>query len=286
MANPQNDDIVVPGNEDPVPRRDGNLWDGDRYVGEMPNLFVPDLNNTPLHDAIKRGMPLNNQGTEYMINCPTLRQYIGTDKLRVEIPSGDLEIDTEPPIRFVAKCSDVPFQQEHLLISAMEDLVKKNAELMPLPGEDFRLCHNTMMCRGEMRDRLATYIELNSRYAQCTIKLEAAALILDDRKRMTEEYNQEVLMNRISNIINKITTSFIRDNANRKQAKKVTFPLPKLNTRATTFTSVRQVRELQEALRDEIRNIEHVAFKPEDPNKDEARVMVEGDDIPDITEER
>ena len=206
--------------------------------------------------------------------------------MRVEIPSGDLEIDTEPPIRFVAKCSDVPFQQEHLLISAMEDLVKKNAELMRLPGEDFRLCQNTMMRRGEVRDRLATFVELNSRYAQCTIKLEAAALILDDRRRMTEEYNQEVLMNRISNIIDKITTSFIRDNANRKRAKKVTFPLPKLNTRATTFTSIGQVRELQEALKDEIRSIEQVAFKPEDPNEDEARVVVEGDDIPDTTEER
>ena len=163
--------------------------------------------------------------------------------MRVEIPSGYLEIDTEPPIRFVAKCSDVPFQQELLLISAMEDLVEKNAELMPLPGEDFRLCPNTMMQRGEVRDRLATYVELNSRYAQYTIKLEAAALILDDRRRITEEYNQEVLMNRISNIIDKIITSFIRDNANRKRAKKVTFPLPKLNARSTTFTSIGQVRE-------------------------------------------
>ena len=164
--------------------------------------------------------------------------------------------------------------------------MEKNAELMPLPGEDFRLCQNTMMCRIEMRDRLATYMELNSRYAQCTIKLEAAALILDDRKRMTEEYNQEVLMNRISNIIDKITTSFIIDNMNRKRAKKVTFPLPKLNARTTTFTSIGQVRELQEALRDEIRSIEHAAFKPEDPNEDEARIVVEGEDIPDVTEER
>ena len=123
MANPQNDGNIVQGNEGPVPRRDDNLWDSDRYVGDIPNLFVPDLNNTPLRD--ERGMPLNNLGTEYMINCPALRRYIGTDRMRVEIPSRDLEINTEPPIRFVAKCSDVPFQQEHLLISAMEDLLKR-----------------------------------------------------------------------------------------------------------------------------------------------------------------
>ena len=206
--------------------------------------------------------------------------------MRVEIPSGRLEINTDPPIRFVANCSDVPFQQDPLLISAMEDLVEKNAELMPLPGEDFRSCQNRLMRRYEVRDRLATYMEVNSRYAQCTIKLEAAPLILDNTKRQTEEYNQEVLMNRISNIIDKITTSFIRDNANRKRAKKVTFSLPKLNTRATTFTSIGQVRELQEALRDEIMNIEKIAFKPEEPNENEARVVVDSDDIPDATEER
>ena len=83
-------------------------------------------------------MPLNNTGTEYMINCPPPKRYIGTDRMRVEIPSGQLEINTDPPIRFVANCSDVPFLQDHLLISTMEDLVEKHAELMPLPGEDFR----------------------------------------------------------------------------------------------------------------------------------------------------
>ena len=76
-------------------------------------------------------------------------------------------------------------------------------------------------------------------------------------KRLAEQYNQEVLMNRISNLIDKITTSFIRDNANRRRARKVTFPLPKLNARSTTFTSIGQVRELKEALKDEIRSIEH-----------------------------
>ena len=109
---------------------------------------------------------------------------------------------------------------------------------------------------------------------------------MDALKRLAEQYNQEVLINRISNLIDKITTSFIRDNANRRRARKVTFPLPRLNARNTTFTSIGQVRELQEALKDEIRSIEQVAFKPLDPNKDEARIVVDGDDIPDVAEGR
>ena len=87
-------------------------------------------------------------------------------------------------------------------------------------------------------------------------------------------------MNRISSILDKITNSFIRDNANRRRKKKVTFPLPKVNARPTNFTSVGQVRELQEALRDELMNIHRIAFKPVDPNE-EGAIVVEGDDIPD-----
>ena len=91
MAAPQNDGNVVPNgqeNQNPTPSGEINIWDGDKYTGPIPNLFVPDLNNTCLPEAVERGMALNNNGTEYMIICPALKRYIGTDRMRVEIPSG------------------------------------------------------------------------------------------------------------------------------------------------------------------------------------------------------
>ena len=48
MAAQQDDGHIVPDHRDIAPRRDDNLWDGDRYTGPIPNFFVPDLNNTPL----------------------------------------------------------------------------------------------------------------------------------------------------------------------------------------------------------------------------------------------
>ena len=42
-------------------------------------------------------------------------------------------------------------------------------------------------------------------------------------------------MNRISNILDKITNTLLKDNALRKKNKKVTYPLPKPNPRSTTF---------------------------------------------------
>ena len=75
MAAQQNDGNIVPGNQDPAPRRDDTLWDGNRYMGPIPNFFVPDLNNTPLREAVERGMALNDNGTEYMIICPALKRF-------------------------------------------------------------------------------------------------------------------------------------------------------------------------------------------------------------------
>ena len=108
-------------------------------------------------------------------------------------------------------------QQNHLLIDPMEGLKKKCAELMPLPGEDFRTHNNRLMRQYKVQERINAYIDLNIKYAQCSIKLEAAQLILDVDEQRTEKYNQEVLISRISNILDKIMNSFIKDNVHRRR---------------------------------------------------------------------
>ena len=52
------------------------------------SLFVPDLDNTPLHIAIRHGMALDDAKTIYMIRCPKLKEYIGKDTLTVFLPEG------------------------------------------------------------------------------------------------------------------------------------------------------------------------------------------------------
>ena len=47
----------------------------------IPDLYVPDLDNTPLKRAIKSGMALNEDQTIYRIRCPKLKEYIGKDTL-------------------------------------------------------------------------------------------------------------------------------------------------------------------------------------------------------------
>ena len=84
----------------------------------------------------------------------------------------------------------------------------------------------------------------------------------------------------ISNILDKIINTLLKDNALRKKNKKVTYPLLKLNPRSATFTTTDQVQEMKQALQDKLVSILQVAFIPEEAMGG-ALAIVEGDDIPD-----
>ena len=115
-------------------------FDGEEYSEakevNIPDLYVPDLDNTPLRRAIQNGMALNEDQTTYRIRCPKLKEYIGKDTLTVFLPEGRLEVPTEPPIDFVANCASTPFDQPRLLIEAMQSLVQTQPELTILPGDN------------------------------------------------------------------------------------------------------------------------------------------------------
>ena len=76
-------------NRNPRVTRDS---DGEEYSEaeevNIPDLYVPDLDNTPLRRAIKNGMALNEDQTIYRIQCPKLKGYIGIDTLTVFLPEG------------------------------------------------------------------------------------------------------------------------------------------------------------------------------------------------------
>ena len=106
--------------------------DGEEYSEaeevNIPDLYVPDLDNTPLRRAIRNGMALNEDQTIYRIRCPKLKEYIGKDTLTVFLPEGRLEVPAEPPIDFVANCASTPFDQPRLLIEAMQSLVQHTTQ--------------------------------------------------------------------------------------------------------------------------------------------------------------
>ena len=148
--------------------------DGEEYSeAEEVNtrdLYVPDLDNTPLQTAIQNGMALNEEQTVYRIQCPKLKEYIGKDTLTVYLPEGRLEVPMDPPGDFMANCAPTPFDQPRLLIEAMQSLIQTQPELTILPGDDIPLVRDRYLSRNELIERLSNYVDLCVLYAESTRK--------------------------------------------------------------------------------------------------------------------
>ena len=85
-------------NRNPRVTRDS---DGEEYSEaeevNIPDLYVPDLDNTSLRRAIKNGMALNEDQTIYRIRCPKLKGYIGMDTLTVFLQKDDWKYPQSHP---------------------------------------------------------------------------------------------------------------------------------------------------------------------------------------------
>ena len=199
--------------------------DGEEYSeAEEVNtrdLYVPDLDNTPLQRAIRNGMALNEEQTVYRIRCPKLKEYIGKDTLTVFLPEGRLEVPTEPPVDFVADCAPTPFDQPRLLIEAMQSLVQTQPELTILPGDDILLVRDRYLSRNELIERLASYVDLCVLYGESILRHESAQLHGDRDEILRKEMHEGTLMQRISTNMDKLLGHMQRDIKFGKANKKI-----------------------------------------------------------------
>ena len=118
---------------------------------DIPALIVPDLNNTPLEEAIKDGMKVGP--AEFLINTPLLKEHIGVEHLKVFLPSGRLETHSERPIKFVTDCQDSPFPEE-VLVSALKTFKIENPITQYIPGDEWPITRHRFLTKQELEDRL------------------------------------------------------------------------------------------------------------------------------------
>ena len=62
----------------------------------IPILYVPDLANTILSEAILDGIQVGNSGRKFIIHTPRLKDIMGIERLKVTLPTGELETCSEP----------------------------------------------------------------------------------------------------------------------------------------------------------------------------------------------
>ena len=261
--------------------------DGEEYseaeVVNIRDLYVPDLNNTPLQRAIRNGMALNDTQTIYTIRCPLLKEYIGKDTLTAYLPEGRLEVPMDPPVDFVANCAPTQFDQPRLLIEAMQSLVQTQPELTILPGDDISLVRDRYLTRYELIERLSNYVDLCVLYAESILRHESAPLHGDRDEILQKEMHEATLMQRISSNMDKLLAHMQRDIKFRKANRKIQYPIPRINTRLAPPSSAQEIRTMKDRLKDESKNIIQIVFlpEPEEGASGGQRRVMPGEDIPD-----
>ena len=100
------------GNEDPQrqePEEHQEDETGDEGTAAPTEMYLPDLDNTPLSQALKNGLDWGMED-EVMVECPKLKQYFGVDTLLVQRTSGRVCLHTKDKDEtFPISCSRTKF---------------------------------------------------------------------------------------------------------------------------------------------------------------------------------
>ena len=139
-------------------------------------MYLPDLDNTPLSQALKNGLDWGVED-EVMVECPKLKQYFGVDTLLVQRTSGQVHLHTKDEDEtFPISCSRTKFPIP-LLKKALEGAEQQRATPKDLPEEDWPHKIKTILCRMELDSRLDAYAALVSRYARNSVSLEHVHMV-------------------------------------------------------------------------------------------------------------
>ena len=108
----KNRNMADAGNEDPQcqqPEEHQENETGDNNTTAPTEMYLPDLDNTPLSQALKNGLDWEMED-EVMVECPKLKQYFGVDTLLVQRISGQVHLHTKDEDEtFPISCSTTKF---------------------------------------------------------------------------------------------------------------------------------------------------------------------------------
>ena len=258
------------GNEDPQhqpPEEDQENEAGDNNAAAPTEMYLTDLDNTPLSQALKKGLDWGVED-EVMVECPKLKQYFGVDTLLIQRTSGQVCLHTKDEDEtFPIGCLKTKFPIA-LLRKALEGAEQQRATPKNLPGEDWPRKLKTILSRMELDSRLDAYAALVSRYARNSVSLEHAHMV--SRGSTDGHYEvakYEIRGRKISNRMDEILAMLMQDNAYRKQAKLKTYPTPTINPVNQLITSPAEADKIAEAAEREADNIMAIVYPsgPEPP---------------------
>ena len=259
----KNRNMADAGNGDPQcqpPEENQENEAGDNDTTTPTEMYLPDLDNTPLSQALKKGFDWGMED-EVMVECPKLKQYFGVDTLLIQRTSGRVRLHTKDEDEtFPISCSRTKFPIP-LLKKALEGAKQQRATPKDLPGEDWPHKLKTILCRMELDSRLDAYAALVGRYARNSVSLEHTHMV--SRGSTDGHYEvakYEIRGRKISNRMDEILAMLMQDNAYREQAKFKTYPIPTINPINQLITSPTEADKIADAAEREADNIMAIAY--------------------------
>ena len=257
-------------NEDPQHRQPEEHQEdktGNEDTPAPTEMYLPDLDNTPLSQALKNGLDWGMED-EVMVECPKLKQYFRVDTLLIQRTSGQVCLHTKDEDEtFPISCSRTKFPIP-LLKKSLEGAEQQRTTPKDLLREDWPRKIKTILHRMELDSRLDAYAELVGRYARNSVSLENAHMV---SRGSTEGYYEvvkyEIRGRKISNRMDEILAIMMQDKAYREQARLKTYPTPTTNPVNQLITSPVEADKIAEAAQREADNIMAIAFpsRPEPP---------------------
>ena len=237
-----------------------NKTEDTEVVTPTEEMYLPDLDNTPLSQALKDGIEFGLED-EVMVECPKLKQYFRVDTLLVQAISGRVRLYTNNEIEtFPIHCSKTKFSPS-LLDKVLKGVEKQRATPKDLLGEDWLQKLKTVLSRRELDKRLDAYAALCGTYARNSVTLEHTHMVnsgtADDYQNIAK---YELRGRKISNRTDKILAIIIQDNAFREQAGFQTYPRPSISPINQLITSPTDANKIAEAAQKEVDDITAVAF--------------------------
>ena len=199
---------------------------GDEDTAAPTEMYLPDLDNTPLSQALNNGLDWGMED-KVMVECPKLKQYFRVDTLLIQRISGRVHLHTKEedetfPINWSKTKFPIP-----LLKKALEEAEQQRATPKDIPGEDWPQKIKTILRRMELDSRLDAYAELVGRYGRNSVSLEHANMVnIGSSDGYYKVGKYEIRGRKISNRMDEILAIIMQGNTYRDQAKINPIPIP------------------------------------------------------------
>ena len=224
-------------------------------------MYLPDLENTPLSEAVERGIQWQNND-EILVECPKLKNFYGADTLLVDKVSGAcaLFIGGERE-DFALPCSLNKYP-DTLLASILEADVKQWTMPKDLPGEIYTNIISEPISQRGLEGRLDAYAELCAMYAKNQIALQYAQL-LPEHEKHREISKYTIKGRKIGTRMDELIAVFITDNTLRKTGGMRGYPIPTINPINKDINTKEQALRYESEAYKEVQEIMEIAYPPD-----------------------